>query len=125
MNKQEEIKKRVEATINCLDNVTPVTPQPFFYTRLKARIEKEEQAAGSVWNTLTGFFVKPVVLTVSLTLLIAVNALFFVFFDRDDNNGNSSIADTEQTLFTDNNYIIASNSSFDYETYIMNDNTNK
>lgn len=125
MSKQEEINKRVEATINCLDNVTPVTPQPFFYTRLKARIEKEEQAGNSVWNTLTGIFVKPAVLAVSLTLLIAVNALFFVFFDRDGNSSAIADSNTEQTLFTDNNYIIASNSSFDYETYIMNDNTNK
>ncbi len=103
-----ETDKRMEETLNSLDGIQRAEPQPFFYTRLIGRLQRNEK---TVWVTMGSFLARPVVAVAGLCFILVLNA--FILIERDGNNSSSLTDQTE--LVTDNDYIIASSSSFDYE----------
>ncbi|HLG41242.1 MAG TPA: hypothetical protein VI461_16295 [Chitinophagaceae bacterium] len=112
MNKQPDLNKKVDEALNSLDGIQRAEPQPFFYTRLTGRMQGNEK---TFWETVSSFLSKPVIATASLCVILAFNA-FFLFKQNNETN----ITPTEiskETLATDNEYILASNSSFDYENF--------
>jgi len=73
-NKQEEL-------LNAFEGMQPAEVPPYFYTRLRARMENELE------NRKEPFFLlRPVFLTTSLSLLLIVNVLFLIQLHpgRDD-----------------------------------------
>lgn len=49
MKKKEDIERQVSETLKVLDRIEKTGPDPFFYTRLKARLESETIESGS-WS---------------------------------------------------------------------------
>ena len=47
MNKMTDIQRRAEEAMESILNIGQATPPPFFYTRLMARIQRQE---GSGWE---------------------------------------------------------------------------
>ncbi|MEZ4775593.1 MAG: hypothetical protein R3D00_20575 [Bacteroidia bacterium] len=45
MKNREQLSEEIDQTMNSLDGLSRATPGPFFYTRLKARMDSESIAA--------------------------------------------------------------------------------
>ena len=51
-------------------NIGQASPQPFFYTRLMARIERQEI---SVWERISGLISRPAVAFITLSTVLMLN----------------------------------------------------
>jgi hypothetical protein len=111
MNKQPDLNKKVDETLNSLDGIQRAEPQPFFYTRLMGRMQRNEKP---LWETIGSFLSKPAVAMACLCVILAFNA-FILFKQGTETNITAQPDLSKETLVTDNEYILASNSSFDYE----------
>ena len=71
MNKMTDIQKRVDEAMDSILNIGQATPQPFFYTRLMARIQRQESSG---WEKISGLISRPAVafLTVSTVLMLNI-----------------------------------------------------
>ena len=87
MEQKFEMEQEIEATLNCLDSVTRAEPKPYFYTRLKARMERRQENMG--WS-----FPYPRLVIASLTVCIAL--IFFAIFDMERTAQENAMA-TNQT----------------------------
>jgi membrane-bound ClpP family serine protease len=77
MNNNKPIQEEVEKTLESLDGIQRAAANPFLFTRLKARLEKEEK---SFWSTALTFISRPSVAVPAIVLTILVNtAIFFEF----------------------------------------------
>ena len=109
MDKRPDIEKRIEKTLESLDGMKRAEPQAFFFTRLMARLEKDQK---SWWESTGAFLAKPVMVAVCLCLILVFNA--FILFNQDsetEQNGTAAAIDN----VSENEFIVASNSSFDFE----------
>jgi hypothetical protein len=111
MNRQPDSGKKADKALESLEGIQRAEPQPYFYTRLTGRLQRDEK---NLWATAGSFLAKPVVVAICLGFVLVFNA-FIVF--RKDTVKESSLAvqQTEQQLVSDNEYVLASGSSFDYE----------
>jgi len=94
--------------MNSLDGLQPASPAPFFFTRVKARMEKTEV---SVWENLTGFIARPVVAFSVVCLIVLMNTL--AFFEQKHSAPSLTEQQTEQSFYDD--YNVASNAFYDNE----------
>jgi hypothetical protein len=117
MNKQPDTGKRAEKALESLDGIKRAEPQPFFYTRLIGRLQREKR---TWWETTGAFLAKPVMVAICLGFILVFNA--FILFRQDSvkevsfsvEPGEQPVTDNEQPV-ADNEIMLASNSSFDYE----------
>ena len=78
MNKKEKIEYEVQKTLECFDQPEQLKSNPFFYTRVKARIEELEnygrkpESSKFVWGIL-----KPALLFSFVAINIITATLFF------------------------------------------------
>ena len=111
MNKHSDINKRVDEALNSLDGLHRAEPQPFFYTRLIGRLQRDVKTP---WEAIGSFLARPVVVVSGLCVILVFNAL--LLFKQTPEKAISSIPTApDSQLITDNEYILASSSSFDYE----------
>ena len=103
-----DLEKRIEDTLNSLDGIQRAEPQPFFYTRVIGRLQREQK---NVWEMMGSFLSRPVVVVAGLVLILVMNA--FMVLNQEPTLSNKNVA-VEQPV-TDNDYILASSSSFEYE----------
>jgi hypothetical protein len=105
MKTTPDLKQKMEEALGCLDGIQRAEPRPFFYTRVMARLERQNR---TMWESIGSFLARPVVAIAGLCVIVVLNV---VALTRDE----SSLASSTETLMTDNEYILASSSSFDYE----------
>lgn len=95
MKKNEMIEKQIAKTFEQFDKAEKLPPNPFFYTRVKARIE-ENQNRRYVFTAV----LKPVM----LALLLAVNVgTAFWYLDDSEQQNNYSRSDLIKILSNDFN----------------------
>jgi len=110
MKSKNELEKKVQETLESLDGISRAEPNPFFYTRLTARLQRD---VPSVWESIGAFISRPAVAIATLCLILALNAL--ILFRSDDNSSSLPVTSNE-ALVSDNEYVMmASSGSFDYE----------
>lgn len=75
MNKMTDIQRRAEEAMESILNIGQATPPPFFYTRLMARIQRQE---GSGWEKISKLISRPAIafITVSTVLMLNVYVAF-------------------------------------------------
>jgi hypothetical protein len=118
MKMKKDIEQRVQEAMDSLEGIQRAEPQPYFYTRLTARLQRDEK---TIWETMGSFMARPAVAVAGLCLILVLNVALLL---RQDNAGSGQtapgIADQitpgigEQGI-SDNESILASSSSFDYE----------
>ena len=112
--KQEDLNKKIDKTLDSLEGIQRAEPQPYFYTRLTGRLQRNEK---TFWETTGAFLAKPAVAVASLCFIIVLNG--FILFRQDSEilTSKTQLPTTasETVMSTDNEYILASSSSFDYE----------
>jgi hypothetical protein len=91
MNKDQRIIDEVNKTLNVMDNIRNLDENPFFYTRLKARLEGK---SGRSVSPLQKFVV--VLRPVGLAALFLVNIFTAVYF-LNGNRLNTQTASAEST----------------------------
>jgi hypothetical protein len=74
MENFDTIHDEIEKTLNTLTGIKQAEPNPFFYTRLKARMEKELLEPKVVF----GFQFKPIYAYSTLALILLLN-IFSIF----------------------------------------------
>jgi len=63
-------EKNIQEALNSLDGIKKTEPQPFFYTRLQARITRKER---NIWDNITGVIARPSVAICSVLIVILIN----------------------------------------------------
>jgi hypothetical protein len=106
MNKRPDIGKMVEKSLESLNGIERAEPQPFFYTRLKARLEREEK---NVWELAGSFLARPAVAFVALCLILTFNVAILVQKEEATTPAiTSDISQEEENIF-------AAVTTYDYE----------
>lgn len=103
---------KTEAILNSLDGIKRAAPKPFMYTRIMAKMQKEET---NFWSKTGSFIARPVVAICSLVLIIATNIYFVTHSDPSEYDDSQAIVitDGESDFFQNGNAILASNSNYD------------
>ena len=109
MKNKLDLERKIQDTLDSLDGISRAEPQPYFYTRLKARMQQNES---SVWENIGSFLSRPVVVVASLCMVLILNA--FILFRNQDDSSSLPVTSNE-VLASDNEYVMASSSSFEYE----------
>lgn len=72
MNKKTDIQVKVDEVMDSLSGIQKATPQPFFYTRLQARLQKSKK---NVWEDLSRVITRPAFAVLSLSFVVLLNTV--------------------------------------------------
>lgn len=70
MKQIKDIERRIDEAMNSLDNAKRATPQHFFYTRLMAKINRNEKSWSGV---AAGYISRPVYALATIFIVLFVN----------------------------------------------------
>lgn len=109
MKKAFDINKKVEETLNSLDGIQQAEGQPYLFTRVKARLERDQK---NIWETAGSFMARPVVAIAGLCIILAFNV--FVLIQKETTPSIGMVPDNPQ-MQEDDNIFVAANTTYDYE----------
>jgi len=72
MRKNSSMQNKIEKTLISLDKIQRATPQPFFYTRLIARLNNSYQ---NNWERFSAFITRPSIAFSGIFLIVLMNLL--------------------------------------------------
>ena len=110
MKNKHETAAKIEGILNSLDGLQKAGAGPFFFTRVQARLQKEEI---SLWGRFAGFMTRPAVALATLFLIFLLNAAALFYQQK------SAIAAADQFetgSAEDFNTTLAANSYYDENT---------
>ena len=107
MKKKLDLETRVNATLNSLDDLQRATPGPFFFTRVQARLNRDDKSS---WEQIGSFIGRPQIAFAGLCLIVVLN--FWTVLNRKNSNSTARVDQIEQSSTED--YSVAAN-SFIYE----------
>jgi hypothetical protein len=116
MKQNRDIEKRVEETLNSLDGIQRATPQPWLFSRVKAKLLQEQEEERTLWGSVSSFLSKPAVAIAGLFLILFLNGIFLY---NQQQNISPSITEANELQPSDSESLIASSSSFDYENLVQ------
>lgn len=103
---QENLNKKVEDAMCSLDGLKQASPDPFFFTRLEARMQRERGA----WDKISSFVAKPIVAFACICLVITINAV--VIFSTTDSQ--KAINSQSNELATVDEYTQVSSTLYEF-----------
>ena len=106
MKKDLAVEQKIQEILSSLDNISKAETDAFFYTRLTAKLNAQED---SVWMNISGFLVRPIV--IGFLLLAVLAGDFMVFSSREDDSAVSGYAEVSQ-----DDYNLQSITYYDPET---------
>ena len=92
MIKQERIDKMTDEALDSLDGAMRAEPRPYLFTRLSARMERQNEGA---WENIGRFIARPAVVVAGFCMIIAINAAVIAF--NNSNTGNTPVAEQSTT----------------------------
>jgi hypothetical protein len=110
MISKPELEKKIQQALESLDGIQRAEPRPFFYTRVIGRLQAGEK---TIWETMGSFLSRPVVAVAGLCVILILNG--FILFQQNRESNLATPIVTNNEIVTDNEYILASSSSFEYE----------
>ncbi len=72
-NREQWIEKKVRRTLSALDSADPAKTDDYFYTRLRARLDREEEKA-SAWSGV--LLRKPAWLMAAVLMILSLEAIW-------------------------------------------------
>jgi len=105
MNNKNDIQKLVNETLNSLEGLQKAEPRPFLFTRVMARIKRDED---TLWEKLAALIAKPAIAFATVILFLAINA--FVLFQASGNNSSNT---QETSLVAGNDFGLSVSSLYD------------
>ena len=92
MKNKQQIQQEVDKTLDSLDSIKKTTATPYLFSRIKARLEREEK---SFWSRSIAFISRPAVAITAIVIAITINAA--VFFES--RSGTVQTAQDGEQLF--------------------------
>lgn len=94
MNKKSDIQKSIDEALESIVNIQKAAPKPFFFTRLQARMMRNES---SVWDRVSRFITRPVFVAATMSLVLLLNAYVIIHgvSAGDDQKNLTEISSTE------------------------------
>ena len=87
MDNKSYLENKALEALNSLDGIQRADPGPFFFTRLRARMERDKR---SVWENISGIISKPAITVFGLLLIVLVNTIAALNNGAADNHVISS-----------------------------------
>lgn len=109
MNRQPDFKKKADQTLKSLEGIQRAEPQPYFFTRVKARLERGEK---NIWEVMGVFLARPAIAFSGLCLILAIN--IFILTKKDTVSTQLNAVQNTQVTEDENILAVASN-TYDYE----------
>jgi hypothetical protein len=75
MSKMSDIQKKIDEALASVDNIERAMPNPFFYTRLEARLARNRL---NFWERLSREISRPSIAISTLALVVILNAAVIV-----------------------------------------------
>jgi len=75
MEAKRHIEQEVNKTLDSLEGLKKAEANPWLFTRIKARLEREEK---SVWSKAISFIGKPAIAFAAILLVVIINASVIV-----------------------------------------------
>ena len=79
MKQKPDMENNLERTLNSLDGIQRAHPAPYFFTRLRARMAREEKE----WGGVIGLISRPVYALAIICIVLSINT-WIVFKDSND-----------------------------------------
>ena len=114
MKQKIDIEQKVEKTLNSLDGIQQATPQPWLFSRIKGKLMQQDDK--TVWGAISSYLSKPVIAIAGLCLILMMNG-YLLFNQYKEPSSAILISQNEELL--DSESLMASSSSFDYETLLQ------
>jgi hypothetical protein len=83
MNKKEKIAEQIKKTLGQFEQAEQLSPNPFFYTRVQARIQ-ERRRKRSIFATI----LRPALLTALIVMNLSTAIWYLSGSDQDGQSGN-------------------------------------
>ena len=109
MGKRQNIPEKAQQTIDSLDGLQRATPGPFFFTRVMARVQREEASA---WERAVAFLTRPMVVVATLSIIILLNATA-LYLPTHSYEPSALVADQSDPSYTDD--YVAANTIYEFE----------
>ena len=110
MSRQPDIDNKVNKTLESLEGIQRAESAPYFFTRVKARLERDEK---SIWEMMGSFMARPGVAFASLFLVLSFNA--YILLEKDTTTEFSA---TNVVQNTEEEYVLTAantTTTYDYE----------
>lgn len=111
MEKREKQAGRIDEVMGSLDGIERADPGPYFFTRLSARLVAQPK---SLWYAVGSFLSRPAVAVGGIMGILLLNLALLLHEQKEV----QTVAKFPQPA-AENEYITASNSSFDYENLVQ------
>ncbi|HRE51818.1 MAG TPA: hypothetical protein PK339_10360 [Flavitalea sp.] len=95
MDNKSYLENKAQEALNSLDGIQRADPGPFFYTRLKARMERSKR---SVWENISGIISKPAITVFGLLLIVLLNTVAAL---NNEAAYNSTLTNQGEMAFVD------------------------
>lgn len=99
----------IETILNSFDGIQRAESRPFMYTRVVARLNEES----NFWTRTSSIIAKPLVAICCLVSVITVNVYLIVKANNEE-KAEAVTAGTESDILQNENFILASNTSYDF-----------
>jgi hypothetical protein len=96
MKDKSSIEQNIDNALNSIEHIDRATPVPFFYTRLMARLNRNDQSS---WSKLAGFIARPAIAFATILLVIFIN-FFAIYTNTDTINTDTINNSTDKTELT-------------------------
>jgi hypothetical protein len=100
MKAKRQIEQEVAKTLDSLEGIQKAEASPYLFTRIKARLEREEK---TVWGMAISFIGKPPIAIAAILLVVLINAS--VIFKSGSGQAQSTGQDAEQLFASEYNLI--------------------
>jgi hypothetical protein len=105
MEDKRHIQEQVDKTLDSLDGIQSASANPFLFTRIQARLQKEET---NFWSQAFTFISRPAVAFAGVAIAIIINAIV-LFESRSEPVKNTQ--DEEQVFASE--YNLSTNTIYD------------
>ena len=109
MREKEYINKQVEETMASLHSISKASPQPFFYTRLHARLQK---SGDDIFEKISYYITRPSFLAIGICIIFLINVLAL----SEKPQEVTPIAEESERVYSGEEYTLTVNSYYVMET---------
>jgi hypothetical protein len=110
MNKQSDIGKKVNETLESLEGIQRAEATPYFFTRVKARLERGER---NIWEMIGSLLARPAIAVAGLCVILALNA--FILFKKDTSTPSATVTIQNGQVPVEEYILTVASNSYDYE----------
>lgn len=110
MKQKPDMENNLERALDSLDGIQRATPRPYFFTRLRARMAREEKE----WGGVIGLITRPAYALTILSIVLLINT-WIVFKDTTQTSPNNQFTSGLNDV-SEEEYNVAVTTFYNYDT---------